>query len=47
MERVSPEDIRDLLEDALSTAENAQHAEARSLLLEHLDAGPLSSLVAG
>jgi hypothetical protein len=45
MERVSPDDIRDVLEDALSTAENAQHAEALGLLLEHLDSGQLSSLV--
>lgn len=47
MERVSPDDIRDVLEDALSTAEDAQHAEALGLLLEHLDSGSLSSLVAG
>ena len=46
MERVSPDDIRDVLEDALSTAENAQHAEALASLLAHLDSGQLSGLIA-
>ncbi len=46
MERVSPDDIRDVLEDALGTAEDAHHAEALTLLLEHLDSGQLSGLVA-
>ncbi len=46
MERVSPDDIRDVLEDALSTAEDPKHAEVLALLLEHLDSGQLRELSA-
>ncbi len=44
MERVSPDDIRDVLEDALDSAEDPKHAEVLTLLLEHLDSGPLREL---
>ena len=46
MERVSPDDIRDVLTDALSSAEDPQSAEVLTLLLEHLDSGQLRELSA-
>ena len=46
MERVSPDDIRDVLEDALESAEDPKHAEVLTLLLEHLDSGQLRELSA-
>jgi hypothetical protein len=46
MERVSPDDIRDVLEDALESAEDQRHAKVLALLLEHLDSGQLRELSA-
>lgn len=44
MELVTPDDIRDVLEDALSTAEDDRNADVLRLLLEHLDSGQLGSV---
>ena len=44
MELVTPDDIRDVLLDALGTAEDPKNAEVLRLLLEHLDSGALSGL---
>jgi hypothetical protein len=44
MERVSPEDIRDVLEDALESAEDPRHAKVLALLLAHLESGQLREL---
>ncbi len=44
MERVSPDDIRDVLEDALGSAEDPKNAQVLALLLEHLDSGQLREL---
>lgn len=44
MERVSPDDIRDVLEDALGTSEDPKSADVLTLLLEHLDSGQLREL---
>jgi hypothetical protein len=44
MERVTPDDIRDVLEDALDHAEDPKNAEVLRLLLEHLDSGELRQL---
>jgi len=44
MELVTTEDIRDVLVDALETAEDEQNAAALRLLLEQLDTGQLSTL---
>jgi hypothetical protein len=44
MEFVTTDDIRDVLIDAMSTTEDAKHAEALKLLLVHLDSGELSGL---
>lgn len=46
MERVSPDDIRDVLTDALSSAEDPKSAEVLTLLLEHLDSGQLREMSA-
>ena len=46
MERVSPEDIRDVLEDALESAEDPSNAKVLALLLKHLDSGQLRELTA-
>jgi len=46
MERVTPDDIRDVLEDALDHAEDPKNAEVLRLLLEHLDSGELRQLSA-
>lgn len=46
MERVSPDDIRDVLEDALESAEDPCNAKVLALLLEHLDSGQLRELSA-
>lgn len=46
MERVSPDDIRDVLEDALGSAEDPKNAQVLALLLEHLDSGQLRELSA-
>lgn len=46
MERVTPDDIRDVLEDALDSAEDPKNAEMLRLLLEHLDSGELRQLSA-
>ena len=46
MERVSPDDIRDVLEDALESAEDPSNAKVLALLLEHLDSGQLRELTA-
>jgi len=44
MERVTPDHIRDVLEDALASAEDPRNAVALRMLLEHLDSGQLSQL---
>jgi hypothetical protein len=44
MELVTTDDIRNVLDDALSTAEDTKNAEILRLLLEHLDSGELSGL---
>ena len=46
MERVSPDDIRAVLEDALASAADPQNAKVLALLLEHLDSGRLRELSA-
>jgi len=46
MERVTPDHIRDVLEDALDSAEDPKSAEVLRQLLEHLDSGQLSGLAA-
>jgi hypothetical protein len=46
MERVEPDSIRDVLEDALDNAEDLKNAEVLRLLLEHLDSGELRQLSA-
>jgi hypothetical protein len=46
MERVTPDHIRDVLEDALTSAEDPKNAEVLRMLLEHLDSGQLSQLSA-
>lgn len=46
MEWVSPDDIREVLQDALESAEDPHHTQALGLLLEHLDSGPLRNLSA-
>lgn len=43
MERVSPDDIRDVLEDTLESIEDPQNAKVLALLLERLDSGQLSA----
>jgi hypothetical protein len=47
MELVTTTEIRDVLLDALATAEDAKNIEAISLMLEHLDAGGMGDLGAG
>lgn len=44
MERVSPDDIREVLEDALASADDPQNAKVLALLLKHLDSAPLREL---
>jgi hypothetical protein len=44
MERVSTDDIRDVLLDALDTAEDPKNAEALTRMLEQLDSGELRGL---
>ena len=44
MERVTPDDIRDVLEDALDSAEDPKNADVLRLLLEHLNSGELRQL---
>ena len=44
MELVAIEDIRAVLEDALSTAEDEKSVEALGLLLQHLDSSELGSV---
>ncbi len=44
MELVTTDHIRDVLEDALGTAEDPQHAAALRTLIEQLDSGALSEL---
>ncbi len=44
MERVTPDDIRDVLEDALGHAEDPKNAAMLRLLLEQLDSGQLRQL---
>ena len=44
MERVSPDDIRGVLDDALRSADDPKSAEVLTLLLEHLDSGQLREL---
>ena len=44
MELVGTDDIRDVLVDALGASTDAKRTEALSLLLDELEAGPLSSL---
>jgi hypothetical protein len=44
MELVTTEDIRDVLVDALDSAEDSHNADALSLLLTELDSGRLSSM---
>jgi len=46
MERVAPDSIRDVLEDALDNAEDLKNAEVLRLLLDHLDSGELRQLSA-
>ena len=46
MERVTPDSIRDVLEDALDNAEDPKNAEVLRLLLGHLDSGELRQLSA-
>ena len=46
MERVTPDSIRDVLEDALDNAEDPKNAEVLRLLLDHLDSGELRQLSA-
>jgi hypothetical protein len=46
MERVEPDSIRDVLEDALDNAEDPKNAEVLRLLLDHLDSGELRQLSA-
>ena len=44
MELVTAADIRDVLTDAMGSAEGAQNADALSRLLQELDSGQLSDL---
>jgi hypothetical protein len=44
MELVSTNSIRDVLQDALDTAEDPNNAEALRGLLRHLDSGELKEL---
>lgn len=44
MERVGAEDIREVLEDALETAENSANVAALKRILEHLESGSLQSI---
>jgi hypothetical protein len=44
MELVTPDDIRDVLADALDQATDPQHSAALTLLLEQLDSGQLGEL---
>ena len=44
MERVSADDVREVLQDALDSSENAQHRAALGDLLMQLDAGGLPAL---
>jgi len=44
MELVTPDDIRDVLTDALDQATDPQHSAALTLLLEQLDSGQLDEL---
>ena len=44
MERVDAEDIREVLNDALDTAEDQNNVTALKRILARLDAGPLDSL---
>ncbi|MEI7465137.1 MAG: BLUF domain-containing protein [Burkholderiales bacterium] len=46
MERVTTDDIRDVLQDALDNAADPKNAEVLRLLLQHLDSGQLSQLSA-
>ena len=46
MERVTADHIRDVLEDALDSAEDPQNAVVLRRLLAHLDSGELSGLAA-
>jgi hypothetical protein len=45
MERVGPEDIRVVLLDALESVSDPRQRRTLGLMLEHLDDGPLRSLV--
>jgi hypothetical protein len=44
MERVTTDDIRDVLADARDTAEDPRSAATLELMIEHLDSGPLTDL---
>jgi hypothetical protein len=44
MELVTPDDIRDVLADALGEATDPKHSAALTLLLEQLDSGQLGEL---
>jgi Sensors of blue-light using FAD len=44
MERVGPEDIREVLHDALESAEDASNIAALRRILKHLDSSPLDTL---
>jgi hypothetical protein len=44
MERVGPDDIRAVLQDAFESAEDENNISALSRILEHLDSGPLDTL---
>jgi Sensors of blue-light using FAD len=44
MEQVEAEDIREVLQDALGSAEDENNVAALSRILEHLASGPLASL---
>jgi hypothetical protein len=45
MELVTPDHIRDVLQDALATAEDEKNTESLRLMLEHLDATGLGQLM--
>ncbi|KAB7648850.1 BLUF domain-containing protein [Polymorphobacter fuscus] len=45
MERVGADDIREVLQDALESAEDENNIAALKRILKHLDRGPLDTLV--
>lgn len=47
MERVGAEDIREVLQDALETADDQNNVAALNRILEHLDSEPLQALGRG